>query len=54
MARGALGTGGARWLPVRKPELYAGEVFATFARAQGIVLGKPQLSRGDARGATRW
>ena len=53
VARGALGTNGARWLPVRKPELYAGEVFATFARAQGIVLATPQVSRGDApRGDT--
>jgi len=38
VARGALGTGGARWLPVRRPALYAGEVFQTFARAQGIAL----------------
>ena len=29
VARGALGGGGARWLPVRKPGLYAGDVFAT-------------------------
>jgi len=43
VARGALGNGGARWLPVRKPELYAAEVFATFARSQGIQLGKPAL-----------
>ena len=53
VARGALGGGGARWLPVRKPELYAGEVFATFARSQGIVLGTPQLDRGATpRGET--
>lgn len=43
VARGALGNGGARWLPVRKPELYAGEVFQTFAKAQGITLGAPEL-----------
>ena len=43
VARAALGNGGARWLPVRKPELYAGEVLATFARAQGIVLGTPEM-----------
>ncbi len=41
VASGALGKGGARWLPVRKPALYAGEVFQTFARAQGIVLKAP-------------
>jgi D-alanyl-D-alanine carboxypeptidase/D-alanyl-D-alanine-endopeptidase (penicillin-binding protein 4) len=38
VARGALGGRGARWLPVRKPAAYAGEVFTVFARSQGIVL----------------
>ncbi|KZY30272.1 D-alanyl-D-alanine carboxypeptidase [Roseovarius sp. HI0049] len=38
VAKGALGSGGARWLPVRKPEAYAAEVFATFARSHGIKL----------------
>lgn len=42
VAKGALGQGGARWLPVRKPELYAGEVFQTFAQAHGIVLKPPR------------
>lgn len=42
VARGALGDGGSRWLPVRKPELYAGEVFQTFARTQGISLNAPE------------
>jgi len=50
VARGALGNGGARWMPVRKPELYAGEVFQTFARAQGIVLTAPKVARRLARG----
>ena len=43
VARGALGGSGARWLPVRKPALYAGEVFATLAGAQGIRLPKPEV-----------
>ncbi len=43
VARGALGKGGARWLPVRKPGLYAGDVFATLAGAHGIRLGKPVI-----------
>ena len=43
VARRALNNFGSRWLPVRYPALYAGEVFAVFARAQGIVLGKPGL-----------
>lgn len=45
VARGALGNGGARWLPVRKPALYAGDVFRTLARANGIVLGRVQVTR---------
>ena len=50
VARGALGNGGARWLPVRKPELYAAEVFTTFARSQGIELGKPTLQDSAPQG----
>lgn len=42
VARRALNNGGSRWLPVRRPALYAGEVFATFARSQGIVLKQPK------------
>ncbi|MHA6325118.1 D-alanyl-D-alanine carboxypeptidase/D-alanyl-D-alanine endopeptidase [Roseivivax sp. CAU 1753] len=42
VARSALGNGGARWLPVRQPELYAGEVFQTLAGAQGIRLKAPE------------
>ncbi|MGB7242498.1 MAG: D-alanyl-D-alanine carboxypeptidase/D-alanyl-D-alanine-endopeptidase [Sulfitobacter sp.] len=45
VARHALGKGGARWLPVRKPALYAGDVFATLARSHGIVLAKPTLAK---------
>lgn len=49
VARGALGGGGARWLPVRKPVAYAAEVFATFARSHGIKLeaGQPPDARPD-------
>ncbi len=45
VARAALGKGGARWLPVRKPALYAGDVFATLARSQGIVLEPAEVIR---------
>ena len=48
----ALGNGGARWLPVRKPAAYVGDVFRTLARAQGIILAKPKFDRslaGNAR-----
>ncbi len=44
VARGALGKSGSRWLPVRKPGLYAADVFQTFARSQGIVLKSPKRS----------
>ncbi|WP_187431028.1 D-alanyl-D-alanine carboxypeptidase/D-alanyl-D-alanine-endopeptidase [Roseobacter fucihabitans] len=43
VAKGALGQEGARWLPVRHPGRYAGDVFATLARSQGIVLAVPEL-----------
>ncbi|WP_170751688.1 D-alanyl-D-alanine carboxypeptidase/D-alanyl-D-alanine-endopeptidase [Ruegeria lacuscaerulensis] len=45
VARAALGNGGARWLPVRKPALYAGDVFRTLARSNGIVLDRVQVTR---------
>ena len=38
VARGALGDNGARWLPVRRPHLYAAEVFQVLARSRGIEL----------------
>ncbi len=41
VARGALGRSGSRWLPVRRPELYAGDVFQTLCRAKGLVLPAP-------------
>ncbi len=34
---------GARWLPVRFPALYAGDVFRTLARSNGVVLPAPVL-----------
>lgn len=43
VARTALGQNGARWLPVRRPGLYAADVFQTLARAQGIVLKAPEF-----------
>ena len=51
-ARGALGNGGARWLPVRKPALYAGDVFQTLARSQGIVLKAPKVVSRTPQGTT--
>lgn len=51
VARAALGSGGARWLPVRQPGLYAGEVFATLARSHGLVLKSPKLRQEPPTGA---
>ncbi len=52
VAKAALGNGGARWLPVRKPALYAGDVFRTLARVNGIVLNRVQVTRQAPRGRT--
>jgi len=38
VAKKALGKKGGRWLPVRRPEFYAAEVFNTIARSFGIQL----------------
>lgn len=38
VAARALGKPGSRWLPVRHPEAYTAEVFATLMRAHGLTL----------------
>ncbi len=38
VAKGALGNAGSRWLPVRYPALYAGDVFRTFMKEHGLTL----------------
>ncbi len=43
VASTALGKGGSRWMPVRHPAVYAGEVFRTLAAAQGIALPAAQV-----------
>jgi D-alanyl-D-alanine carboxypeptidase/D-alanyl-D-alanine-endopeptidase (penicillin-binding protein 4) len=50
VASAALGRGGSRWLPVRRPDLYAGEVFHTLARAQGITLPPVEVTTAPLRG----
>ncbi|MCC6306684.1 MAG: D-alanyl-D-alanine carboxypeptidase/D-alanyl-D-alanine-endopeptidase [Rhodobacteraceae bacterium] len=50
VAAGALDAHGSRWLPVRRPALYAAEVFRTLARAQGISLPAAARTRGAVRG----
>lgn len=41
--RSAMGQAGSRWLPIRRPELYAGDVFQTLCRAKGMVLPSPDV-----------
>lgn len=50
VARSALGRGGSRWLPVRKPELYAAEVFQSLASAQGIRLPRAEVTISPPQG----
>ncbi|MHA6263491.1 D-alanyl-D-alanine carboxypeptidase/D-alanyl-D-alanine endopeptidase [Arenibacterium sp. CAU 1754] len=45
VARGALGRGGSRWLPVRKPADYAGDVMRSLVRSHGIVLKQAESTR---------
>jgi len=51
VASAALGKGGSRWLPVRQPGAYAGDVFRTLARAQGIDLPPPAPVRSRPEGS---
>ena len=52
VARRALGDGGSRWLPVRRPALYAGDVFRTMARSHGIMLRAARRVREEPVGTT--
>ncbi|PQO24322.1 D-alanyl-D-alanine carboxypeptidase/D-alanyl-D-alanine-endopeptidase [Rhodobacteraceae bacterium WD3A24] len=44
VARQALGNGGARWLPVRRPGIYAAEVAQRIGAARGVDLGEAVVS----------
>ncbi|MEP3347485.1 D-alanyl-D-alanine carboxypeptidase/D-alanyl-D-alanine-endopeptidase [Litoreibacter sp.] len=50
VANKALGKAGGRWLPVRRPEIYAGDVLQTVARSNGVTLPFPVKSSGAPRG----
>lgn len=50
VAKTALGTGGSRWLPVRKPALYTAEVFQTIVRSLGIMMQGAILTSDGAEG----
>jgi serine-type D-Ala-D-Ala carboxypeptidase/endopeptidase (penicillin-binding protein 4) len=51
VARSALGANGSRWLPVRQPAIYAGDVFRVLARAQGIELAEVGVADSQPTGA---
>lgn len=51
IARAGMRRAGSRWLPVRKPELYAGDVFQTLCRAKGLVLPRPEVTTRRPQGA---
>ena len=48
MAREAYRGQAARWLPVKRPALYAGEVFRKLAAGEGIALGPARAGRAPA------
>ena len=50
VASKALGKAGGRWLPVRRPEIYAGDVLQTLARSHGIELPFPVKATTAPRG----
>ncbi|MGR3732579.1 D-alanyl-D-alanine carboxypeptidase/D-alanyl-D-alanine endopeptidase [Limimaricola soesokkakensis] len=50
VGRRYLGDSGSRWLPVRRPALYAGQVFAALAEEQGIELGTVSEAASAPRG----
>ncbi|WP_293577441.1 D-alanyl-D-alanine carboxypeptidase/D-alanyl-D-alanine-endopeptidase [Phaeobacter sp.] len=50
VANAALGKGGSRWLPVRKPGAYAADVLRTMVRANGIALRAPKVAKNRPNG----
>ncbi len=51
VSRRALNDKGVRWLPIRQPEIYAGETFAWLAKQQGINLPNPQKTPSKPKGS---
>ncbi len=52
VARRQLGDAGSRWLPVRTPDLYAGQAFVGLANEEGIALPAPTRIDALPEGAT--
>ncbi|MEE2943799.1 MAG: D-alanyl-D-alanine carboxypeptidase/D-alanyl-D-alanine-endopeptidase [Pseudomonadota bacterium] len=51
VSRAALNKEGGRWLPMRQPEVYAGEVFRALASAQGVSMPAPEKTTSQPKGA---
>ena len=51
VSRQALGNGGSRWLPVRNPGAYAGDVLRALLAARGCAVPGPQAATGGSGGA---
>lgn len=51
VAQSALGRGGSRWLPVRRPAAYFADVFRSLAAARGLRLPPPVFSESAPVGA---
>jgi len=51
VSRQALGNGGSRWLPVRRPAAYSGDVLRALLAARGCTLPAPQPASGGGGGA---
>ena len=52
VASGQLGGSGSRWLPVRNPALYAGDILGTMLRANGIEAPRAERTRTAPQGRT--
>lgn len=51
VAASALGRSGSRWLPVRQPAQYAGDVFRALLRARGCQVPQARIARSGQGGA---
>ncbi|KPQ08153.1 MAG: D-alanyl-D-alanine carboxypeptidase/D-alanyl-D-alanine-endopeptidase [Rhodobacteraceae bacterium HLUCCA12] len=51
VSRAALGNGGSRWLPVRRPGPYTGDVLRALLVARGCTVPAPQRATGAGSGA---
>ncbi|MCC5971043.1 MAG: D-alanyl-D-alanine carboxypeptidase/D-alanyl-D-alanine-endopeptidase [Pararhodobacter sp.] len=51
VSRQALGNGGSRWLPVRRPGDYAGDVLRALLATRGCTVPAPQAASGATGGA---